>query len=245
MKYQYMYMTDPTPLSTADVTRHTASEHDDTLHTMTARDLEARVIAAGIKLSYRQLLRHCEGDTFDAKKMPGANNRLEWFIAPASVDRGIADIKTLQSRSARRDTAGHDASRPDTPRHDDTHPVVSDHDAPPHDTTRHDAVGPDTSGHDATQPDTTRHDAPRRNPADSDYVRLLETTNVFLRDQITTKDRQLASKDDQIANLSQHFNQSQGLFGAMQRMLAPLLGQKDPFKPGPTPDVQSEIGEKA
>jgi len=64
------------------------------------------------------------------------NNLEQWFIAPASVIKGIADIKTLQEQRARRDqtrrvmtdrdgaetakenqndTSGHDASQPDTP----------------------------------------------------------------------------------------------------------------------------------
>src|SRR5262249_1046359 len=68
----------------------------DNLHTMTLSELEERVAAAGVLISRRQLMRHCEAQTFDAKRLPAVNNVEQWFIAPASVEKGIADIKTLQ-----------------------------------------------------------------------------------------------------------------------------------------------------
>ena len=61
-----------------------------------------------------------------------------------------------------------------------------------------------------TQPDTAR------------YVALLERDNEFLREQVS-------KKDEQITDLSKRFGETQTLLGAMQRMLAPLLGQSDPF----------------
>src|SRR5262245_31251521 len=115
-----------------DMTGHDATRPDE-LHTMTLSELEARVAAAGVLISRRQLMRHCEEGTFEAKKLPAVNNLPQWFIAPASVEKGIADIKTLQEQRARRDPSrpvmtghdglvkpqlnkavmtGHDASRP-------------------------------------------------------------------------------------------------------------------------------------
>jgi hypothetical protein len=63
-------------------------------------------------------------------------------------------------------------------------------------------------------------------PAMSRYVTLLESDNEFLREQVK-------KKDDQITDLSERFGQTQSLLGAMQRMLAPLLGQGDPFNKPP------------
>ena len=54
------------------------------------------------------------------------------------------------------------------------------------------------------------------------YVALLERDNEFLREQVE-------KKDEQITDLSKRFGETQTLLGAMQRMLAPLLGQADPF----------------
>ena len=92
-----------------DTSGHVATRRD-ALHTLTLRDLEAQLAAAGVLISRRQLIRHCEGGTFDAKKLPATNNIQEWFCAPASVEKGIADIKTLQEQRARRDTSRRDMS---------------------------------------------------------------------------------------------------------------------------------------
>jgi hypothetical protein len=59
-------------------------------------------------------------------------------------------------------------------------------------------------------------------PATSRYVALLERDNEFLRDQVQ-------KKDEQITDLSKRFGETQTLLAAMQRMVAPLLGQADPF----------------
>ena len=67
----------------SDEPRHDATQRDE-LHTMTLRELEAKIIGAGILMSRRQIMRHCQGGTFDAKKLPATNNLDEWFIAPAS-----------------------------------------------------------------------------------------------------------------------------------------------------------------
>jgi hypothetical protein len=96
----------------------------DELHTVSLADLEARVASAGVLISRRQLMRHCQRGTFDAKKLPAFNNQEHWFIAPYSIEKGIADIKTLQEQRARRD-----ASRPDMV-------DSSNHDRPSHDPTR-------------------------------------------------------------------------------------------------------------
>ena len=87
-----------------------------------------------------------------------------------------------------------------------------------------------------TNSDTASHGAPQRAVSNSDnaerrsetqpdtsrYVALLERDNEFLRDQVQ-------KKDEQIDDLSQRFSETQTLLGAMQRMIAPLLGQSDPF----------------
>src|SRR5262245_11468481 len=101
----------------SDTSGHDATRHDH-LHTMTVRELEAKISAAGIVMSRRQLIRHCKAGTFDATKLPAVNNVEEWFVAPASVQKGIADIKVLQEQRTRRDATRQDATdtdRPQTP----------------------------------------------------------------------------------------------------------------------------------
>ena len=85
-------------------------------------------------MSRRQIMRHCKAGTFDAQKLPAVNNVEEWFIAPGSVEKGIADIKTLQALRSRRDATRHDMSETDT-------------------TQKANTINTDTSSHVATRPD--------------------------------------------------------------------------------------------
>src|SRR5882762_9820373 len=126
---------------------------------MTLRELEAKIIEAGIVMSRRQITRHCKAQTFNAKKLPAVNNVEEWFIAPASVEKGIADIRTLQALRSRRDETRRD---------------MSEHDA----TQTAPTVETDTSGHDATRRDVsekgTSDRARETEPDTSRYVAQLE-----------------------------------------------------------------------
>src|ERR1700704_5372362 len=118
-----------------DTSSHVATRRDD-LHTMTLRELEARIIQAGIVMSRRQIMRHCKAGTFDAQKLPAVNNVEEWFIAPGSVEKGIADIRALQALRSRRDETRRD---------------MSEHDA----TQSAPQIETDTSSHDATRRDVS------------------------------------------------------------------------------------------
>ena len=176
-----------------DMSGHDATERD-TLHTLTLRELETQVAAAGVLISHRQLMRHCQAGTFDAKKLPATNNVEEWFIAPASVEKGIADIKTLQEQRARRD-----ASRPDMSNHDapqelkEIDTVTSSHDATrpsASEPINQDATDPDVTGHVRSHPDmserhqsqnksakepvTSRHGATDLDVYEHPYVKKLE-----------------------------------------------------------------------
>lgn len=157
----------------SDTTSHDAPRRDD-LHTMTLRELEAKIIASGILMSRRQIMRHCQGGTFDAKKLPATNNIEEWFIALASVDKGIADIKTLQEHRARRD-----ATRLDMTSHDQ--PEILNRSGP--DTTSHDAthqVMPDTDTENkgnVADPDMTRQATTDFDIFEHPYVKRLEERN--------------------------------------------------------------------
>src|SRR3984893_15769876 len=154
----------------SDMSGHDAPQRDE-LHTVTLTELEVRVAAAGVLMSRRQLMRHCEAGTFDAKRLPAVNNLEQWFIAPASIDKGIADIKTLQESRARRD-----ASRPIIADHDEVAPApkftpdVSGHDAS-------ERVATGTRSNDelnATTSGTTRHDPTDHDIYDHPYVKRLE-----------------------------------------------------------------------
>jgi hypothetical protein len=123
-------------------------------------------------MSRRQLARHCKAGTFDAIKLPAANNIEEWFVAPASIEKGVADIQVLQQQRLRHDAPRRDMSSPEPPEMTSTPSL----DAPGHDATRLDTTGvqhPD--GMTPLRQDTSRHDAPPDLAIyEHPYVRRLE-----------------------------------------------------------------------
>ena len=208
-------MADTAGLPLPDTSGHDATRRDH-LHTMTLKELEARIFAAGIVMSRRQIMRHCKALTFDAKKLPAMNNIEEWFIAPDSVEKGIADIRTLQALRSRHDATRRDVSSTDEPR--GSLPIDTD-----------------TSGHDATRravsEKQTSQEGSETEPVMSRYVEQLEKRIEEKDDVIGLLKGQLVAKDEQIGELSTRYRETHSLLGAMQRMLAPLLGQADPYNP--------------
>ena len=65
------------------------------------------------------------------------------------------------------------------------------------------------------------------------YVAQLEK-RIEEKDQVISLiTTQLSAKDQQISELSTRYRETHTLLGAMQRMLAPLLGQNDPYQAAP------------
>ena len=73
----------------------------------------------------------------------------------------------------------------------------------------------------------------------SRYVEQLEKRIEEKDDVIGLLKGQLVAKDEQIGELSTRYRETHSLLGAMQRMLAPLLGQADPYT---TPDKREVRG---
>lgn len=195
----------------SDSVGHGTPQHDSDglLHTMSLKDVEAQLLAAGVPRSHRHIVRLCKSGAFEAAKRPGGFGD-EWFVASQSVPKVIGDLRAIEEARARHSASQHATS--DYVGTEKTSNLVSD-------TARHDAPERATwqvnnMDDSATLPDTSR------------YVALLERDNEFLREQVS-------KKDEQISDLSKRFSETQTLLGAMQRMFAPLLGQADPFKSSP------------
>ena len=190
-----------------DTSGHDATRRDN-LHIMSVRQLEAAIAAAGIVMSHRQLIRHCKAGTFDAVKLPAANNVEEWFVAPASLEKGIADIKVLQEHRARRVGSGQDMTDNDAP----TIAKQTDADASGRDATRQDSS--DTPIRD--EKDATRRDTSRQvTPTDADvyehpYVKRLEA-------QVDKLEKKL---DDQVRRTEEIQLRGQEKLLELQRMTA-------------------------
>jgi len=195
---------------------------DQLRHTLTIHEVSARLIAAGVPRSERQIKRYCETGFLDAKKIPGPTGE-QWFVAPAALPKLVGDLQQWQMQRT-----GHGLPRPG----------MSDNVTPenPH---RGDT---DAAGHGRPQPAMTDRGTLISNenravePAPSGYVmqlekRIEEKDDVIglLKGQLVTKDKQLGDLSDRFTSLSDRFADTQKLIGAMQRMFAPLLGQGDPY----------------
>ena len=212
----------------SDMTGHDATQRDD-LHTMTLTELEVAVGAAGVLISRRQLMRHCEAGTFDAKRLPAVNNLEQWFVAPASVERGIADIKTLQEQRARRDASrpdmtGHDAPEipnngaSDTSGHDASRPDTSDT-KESHDTA---AQGADTVRHDASRPPMSDHDGGPTEPVTPRYVEQLEKRIEEKDDVIGMLRGELAQRNEEIVRRNERERETNILIRGLQNLVLQL-----------------------
>ncbi len=201
-----------------DQPRHdaTGADYDYSLTIEEAADRYAR---AGHPRTTRTLQRYCQSGHLDCQKIATALGD-KYYVAPYSVARHIAQISE-QALFIQR-TTGRDQARQDATT---VAPALS------HENSRYDApTNPDVSRPVATvgkeiskSREVSPSDVVRHDDLMSRFVERLEGENGFLREQLT-------KKDEQIEDLSQRFKETQGLLGAVQRMLAPLLGQPDPFK---------------
>jgi hypothetical protein len=189
-----------------DTSSHVATRRDD-VHTMTLKELEAKIAEAGIVMSRRQITRHCKSGTFEAQKLPAVNNVEEWYIAPGSVEKGIADIKSLQALRARRDATRLDMTstdQPEMPNKSDT----------------------DTSGHGATRQDTTsqqnKAEGPATEPDTSRYVEQLETRIKEKDDIIGMLRGELTHRNEEIVRRNERERETNILIRGLQNLVLRL-----------------------
>lgn len=211
-----------------------AASFDDTAHTLTIEDTAQLYANAGHPRTLRTIQRYCASGHLDCTKATTALGD-KYFVAPQSVARHIAQIEELTPLERRATLA--DVPRPvATPfgphmASDQGRPVAT---PPPVATPTTDASIPASSESiEAPQRDESRRDATSQNaqkqaPAPDTamaekYVVTIERENEFLRGQI-------AAKDQQITDLSARFSETQRLVAGLQRMIAPLLGQADPYR---------------
>jgi hypothetical protein len=104
-------MDDPAATS-RDTSRHDATPYDALRHTLTVHEVELHLSASGVGRTSRTIQRLCENKVFDAARLGGNN---EWFIAPDSVPKVIADLRAHDDLRLRRVATLRDASRHDGP----------------------------------------------------------------------------------------------------------------------------------
>lgn len=206
----------------SDTPGHSVPQPDtiEVRHTLAIDEVERALVAAGVPRSRRQVLRYCETGMLDAVKVPGPSGP-QWFVAPASLPKAIGDLAQWQVQRA-----GRSAPQPAM-----THRVE-------HADESNGATA--VAGHGAPLPAVTAarisNITGETRPDTAGFVSQLEKRIEEKDDVIVLLKGQLIAKDEQIKELSTRYRETHTLLGAMQRMLAPLLGQSDPFKAGSNPD---------
>jgi hypothetical protein len=159
--------------NTSDTASQSTPQHDtvELRHTLSIHDVEARLIAAGVERSHRQVIRYCESGLLDAVKIPGPTGE-QWYITPASVPKAIGDLKQW------------DAQRRGTPQHDmSSHVAVekehnNNSDTASHGTPEHAMSVEGTKEKESeTQSDTARRGALELDIYEHPYVKRLEERN--------------------------------------------------------------------
>lgn len=159
-------------------------------YSLTIEEAAVRYEHAGHPRTIRTIQRYCANGHLDSLRQETSFGD-KYMITPESVARHIAQIAELASTTER------DLSRQvatDAARQDTE-------DLPP----KNPPSGPDQ---------------PRPAAADDRYLTQLESENVFLKSQIT-------SKDTQIAALLERDHETNALINGLQRMLGPLLAAPD------------------
>lgn len=226
-------------------------------HTLTVDDVGLLLTQAGVPRSRRQIIRYCQTGLLDAVKVPGPTGD-QWYVAPASLPKAIGDLKQWEAQRERQSATKPAMSDHDTLMSSSVTPEISlnTHSDTASPGSPKPAMSDLKNGSPATEtePDTARHSTPRpassdfktnemgsatelvipgpsaTDPAMTGYVAQLEKRVEEKNDFIDLLKGQLMAKDEQISELSTRYRETHSLLGAMQRMIAPLLGQADPYQ---------------
>ena len=188
----------------------------DTDYALSLDDVSERYSRAGHPRTIRTLQRYCASGHLEAQKVATSLGD-KYLVTPQSVARHISQIAELAALDMV-------ATRRDQPRPDATAVAAPE---------SHPSVTQTATASDMRRQDATGEGEPR-------YLAQLEKRIEEKDDVIGLLKGQLVAKDEQISELSTRYRETHTLLGAMQRMLAPLLGQADPYTapkepPQPTP----------
>jgi len=182
-----------------------------TRYTLTLDETAARFAEAGLPRNIRSLQRYCAAGRLDAIKEETATG-LTYFVDPESVEKAIVQLAQMHGIT---DEARHSASLPDMPH--SVAPVVEP--SEPSDKPRASAADRDNE-----VPEIVERQSPSQ-PDMSRFVAHLENENSMLRDQVVFLRDQIGTKDTQIAALLERDKETNYLVRGLQTMLAPLLGR--------------------
>ena len=237
-----------------------AATSPDTHYSLTIDEAATFYARAGHPRTLRTVQRYCASGHLDCVK---AQTMLgdKYFVEPSSVARHIAQIEELVGLNTRAQGPGfsRQVATPVAAQYQNTgdrQGTTEPHSSPPVAVETKDpapetmSVATETGaeinerqGATAVEP-ASRQDATHEAMA-SRYVAQLEK-RIEEKDQVITLiTTQLTAKDQQISELSTRYRETHTLLGAMQRMLAPLLGQQDPYHAAPQNRDANPVSEQS
>ena len=172
------------------------ANNDERAYTLTVEEAAARYEAAGHARTMRAIQKYCARGDLDCIKEETTYGQ-RYRITPGSVARHIEQIEQVSQAPGR----GH-------PRTDASVRVPE--------------VLSEMEHHD----DASVREQPRPVAPDDRYVGLLESENVFLRDQIDRKDHQIEQRDTQIEAMIERDRETNILIEQLQRRI-PMLAQPE------------------
>ena len=183
---------------------------DERAYTLTVEDVLLRYEAAGHARTSRAIQKYCARGDLDCLKEETTYGR-RYRITPASVVRHLEQIEQT-SQAKDRDHSRLDASVR--------------------------VLENETSTEQKGDPPV--REQPRPAAPEDRYVGLLESENVFLRDQIDRKDHQIEQRDTQIEAMIERDRETNILIEQLQRRI-PMLAQPErraDATPMPHTDIQ-------
>lgn len=201
-----------------DMSRLDATGGDISDYSLTIDEAAERYEHAGHPRTIRTLQRYCAKGDLDCRRKETSFGE-KYLITPASVARHLAYIEEVQPAAARR-VEPRPVAQVNEP--------IREAELPQEVATRPDRSRPvaeptnDKEAINEGRQTPTRLDEPRLVATESRYVDRLEGEVAFLREEISTKNAQ-------IKELTERSRETNLLIGGLQRMLAPLLGQPDPY----------------
>jgi len=192
----------------SDRAGHSTPQHDNDglRHTMSLKEVEAALLAAGVPRSHRHIVRLCQSGAFDAAKRPGGSGD-EWFIASQSVPKVIGDLRAIEEARARHSQPQHAASDHVSPE------ILND-------------TGPDTASHSTPQPAMSDSknsvEGSPSEPATPAYVLQLETRIKEKDEVIGILRGELTHRNEEIVRRNERERETNILIRGLQNLVLQL-----------------------
>jgi len=190
------------------------ANNDERAYSLTVEEATARYETAGHARTMRAIQKYCARGDLDCIKEETTYGQ-RYRITPASVTRHIEQIEQVSQAPGRGQTRT------------DANVRVLENET-------------DTQKKD----DPSVREQPRPAAPDDRYVTLLESENVFLRDQIDRKDHQIEQRDTQIEAMIERDRETNILIEQLQRRI-PMLPQPDERRTIPHTDISNDTAAAA